>query len=79
MIWIYGKDDCIWCDKAVQYLTDTNRMYRYININEPGVLDYLRLKGLKTVPQIWLDGNHIGGYNDLIFYFDQDKIPVEEL
>lgn len=79
MIWIYGKEDCIWCDKAVQYLTDTNREFTYIDIHEPGVLDFLKLRGFKTVPQIFIEQKHIGGYNDLIFYFDQDKIPVEDL
>jgi glutaredoxin len=29
-----------------------------------------RLPGAKTVPQIFFDGEHIGGYNDLADYIE---------
>ena len=27
---------------------------------------WMDVEGLKTVPQVWLDGNHLGGYDDLL-------------
>ncbi len=79
VLWVYGKDDCVWCKEAVQYLKATNREYTYIDIYEPGVLEFLFAKKLKTVPQIFIGDTLIGGYSDLILYFDEDKIPLGEL
>ena len=63
---IFTKHNCSWCVKAKQILKENNIMYKEYNIDEDHtskmVLKALRLK---TVPQIWNDDLHLGGYRQL--------------
>ena len=66
MFKIYTKDNCSWCTKAKEILRENNITYKEHNIDEDHtskmVLKALRLK---TVPQIWNDDLHLGGYRQL--------------
>lgn len=68
MILIYGKSDCIWCDRAKDLCTEYNLEYEYKSIQVEEYLTELRdlVPTVKTVPQIFWYGRHIGGYNDLV-------------
>jgi glutaredoxin 1 len=79
MIWVYGKEGCGWCVKAKKFLEDTNREFTYIDLNEPNVLEFLVRRNLKTLPQVFIGDKRIGGYTDLILYFDSDTLPIAEL
>ena len=64
---IYGKEGCVYCDRAVD-LTYKKEMYitvkkldRNFTVEEFNSL----FPFAKTVPQIILNGEHIGGYQDL--------------
>ena len=63
---IFTKDNCSWCTKAKEILRENNITYKEHNIDEDHtskmVLKALRLK---TVPQIWNDDLHLGGYRQL--------------
>lgn len=51
---------------AKKLLEDHGKEYRYIDINEDVLSKaFLVDQGFKTVPQIWLDKDHIGGYSEL--------------
>ena len=85
---IWSKTTCPWCDKAKTILTELNIPYdefiisvgfdeeqvkgnqRYVTKAE--LLE--RLPTAKTVPQIWIDGKHIGGCTDL-----EEKIKSGEV
>jgi glutaredoxin 3 len=81
---IYTKNDCPYCVKSKALLAEKNISYNeYIisaGFNERKLLpnqQYTtkaelleKLPTAKTVPQIWLDGKHIGGYTDLVKYFE---------
>lgn len=65
---VYGRNGCPFCDKATDLLDSLNLEYEYRNISDgPGVL--LELLDLhpeaKTVPQIFLDQELIGGFTEL--------------
>ena len=66
MFTIYTKNNCSWCVKAKEILKENNITYKEYNIDEDHtskmVLKALRLK---TVPQIWNDDLHLGGYRQL--------------
>ena len=66
MFTIYTKNNCSWCVKAKEMLKENDIMYKEYNIDEDHtskmVLKALRLK---TVPQIWNDDLHLGGYRQL--------------
>jgi len=80
---IYTKMNCPYCVKAKALLKDQNIPYReYIisaGLGEEKVEDnqqYItradllaKYPGAKTVPQIWLDGQHVGGYTELAAHF----------
>ena len=64
---IYSKSGCIFCDAAMDLLEKNNIKFEEIKIdNDAQSLAFLRLKNLRTVPQIWNEKDeHIGGYTDL--------------
>lgn len=71
---IYTKDNCIWCDRA-KFLLDSKKIsYNEIDLSD----DSERLKfyekigdNVKTVPQVFIDDNRIGGFQDLKVFLDE--------
>lgn len=65
---IFGrtKPVCVWCDRAKQFCLDRNLDFVFKDISTLGVKDELFSKapGVKTVPQIFIDELHIGGYEE---------------
>lgn len=64
---VYTTDYCPYCLRAKKLLTSKNVPFEEINLD--GKWDELKaLKsktGLQTVPQIFIDGELIGGYTEL--------------
>ena len=58
---------CGYCDAAKEEFK--SRGWKYTSHNIKHADNYINLKeqlpNVKTVPQIWIDGNHIGGYDKL--------------
>lgn len=70
---VYSRPDCGFCDKAKKLIKSNEDQYKEINVYEvPGALQYIKDKGFKTVPQIFLDNNRIGGYTELLNYYDEN-------
>jgi len=78
---IYTKDNCIFCTRAKTLLNNMSIAYeehildvhgrdgRVLTENQQWSTkaDLLRVyPAAKTVPQIWLDDEHIGGYTELV-------------
>ena len=63
---IYGKEGCSFCEKAKALCDLYGLGYEYIDctFNEDA-LDFLIESGFRSVPQIYVDGTHIGGYTEL--------------
>ncbi len=74
---MYTKNFCIYCYKAKEIINNNPDMSfsvtEYNVDTQKAHLDTLkeRLPGVKTVPQIWIAGKHIGGYEDLVDYIDE--------
>lgn len=69
---IYTKDFCIWCDRAKALLESKDLKFTEIDISN----DVARSKfysnvgeGVKTVPQVFIEGKRIGGYQELVTWF----------
>ena len=65
---IYTKDSCIWCRRAKELLTEHQIEIVEFTVSNRNDLDSLEVrtgKKITTVPQIFLDGKHIGGYDAL--------------
>ena len=67
-ITIYTGPVCNYCDAAKRLLKRNNASYSEINIAEgDGALDEMLKKanGKRTIPQIFFDDQHIGGYEEI--------------
>ncbi len=70
---VYTRDLCGYCDAAKHEITQRGWSYTEYNISDPALREELKQKApdAKTVPQIWIGKNHIGGYDDLMKYFEE--------
>jgi glutaredoxin len=68
MITIYGKDNCHWCQEAKKIAEQYDLKYEYKNTGFTYNRDEMfeRYPEVKTVPQIWWDERHIGGYSEFV-------------
>ena len=65
---IYTKFGCPYCDRAMRLLDDKGAAYEEYELNTmPGKREEMleRAPGRITVPQIFIDGRHVGGSDDL--------------
>ena len=66
---IYTRDLCVFCDNAKNFFTSKNLPYIEYNIHDdPSFLEIMLKKsnGQKTMPQIFIDDHHIGGFSNLV-------------
>ena len=64
---VWSKPSCPWCDRAKTLLKNKGIEYEEKNIAQGHkIQDLLELvPNARTMPQIWLDEEHIGGYYEL--------------
>ena len=67
MYTIYGQPGCQYCERALEVAKGYGS-YQYIDISESASAQFYikETLGAKTVPQIFHDDKHIGGYEDLL-------------
>ena len=66
-ITIYTGPRCNYCDAAKRLLTRNNAAYKEIDISiVEGAMDEMikKANGKRTIPQIFFDDQHIGGYDE---------------
>ena len=74
---IYTGPLCNFCDAAKKLLTRNNVEYKEINIAiVDGAMDEMIAKanGKRTIPQIFFDDQHIGGYDDVKALEKENKL-----
>jgi glutaredoxin len=64
---VWSKPSCVYCEKSKALLKSKGIMYEEKNIAEGyDIQDLLELvPNAKTMPQIWLDEEHVGGFFEL--------------
>jgi len=67
---IIGQEGCKYCAMAQAELIERDLPYKYRVMN-PRLVRYFKRKGYKTVPQIYHNGKHIGGYTGLMDYLKE--------
>ena len=68
---IYGKSNCPWCKLATEELSLRGMPCDYIDLQEIGkTAAEVTGRKVKTVPQIYLQGEYIGGYEGLMSHLD---------
>ena len=69
---VYGKDDCPFCMRAKEELELRGIPFDYINLVELGkTAAEVTGRKVKTVPQIYVEGNYVGGYDELMEHLNQ--------
>ena len=75
---VYSKPACQYCDKAKALLTRLGHSYtEKVVTKDISLEEFFKELGktVRTIPQIVIDENHIGGFNELTEYFaDKGKI-----
>ena len=74
---IYTGPMCPYCDWAIALLKKSNISFKEIDISEDikKMEEMLnRSNGRKTIPQIFFDGYHVGGYEELRTLEKEEKL-----
>jgi thioredoxin reductase (NADPH) len=72
MITIYGKPQCPFCDKAKNLCEQRGYKYEYKTLGKDYQIEELleTFPGAKTVPQIIINSQKVGGFNDFENYLE---------
>ena len=71
---VYSSPGCMYCAQAYELLEQHNKNYIPIDITEDeDALMLFREHEFRTVPQIYRNGKHIGGFTELNQYLRQEK------
>ena len=73
MLTIYTGEDCVFCEKAIQFCKDQNIKYADMPITEyvKAIIKFEYNIEPKTVPQIFKEEEYIGGYTDLLVWAEK--------
>lgn len=74
MVTIYGKANCGFCAKAKEFASKSKIEFEYKDVGLKAMMDELLERAEtrpKSVPQIWVDNLHIGGYNEFVRYIEE--------
>ena len=70
---MYTKNNCEFCEKAKNLLhSSKNYVIHEVQLDkEPQFIDSVKEKLGNTVPQIIINGVHVGGYDNLVEYLEK--------
>ncbi len=66
---VYSFETCPYCDMAKQLLKNKGIEFEEQVIDRSQVKELMKKTKMMTVPQIFIDDELIGGYDDLVEYF----------
>ncbi len=72
---IFTKDNCIWCDRAKSLLNSVDFIYTETDLSNDNDRQNFYEKvgeGVSTVPQIFIEDIRIGGYPELVNWFEEN-------
>lgn len=73
---IYSKSSCPYCKEAKFLLKKHDISYEEIDIelNKTYLLEMIKKSNRKTVPQIFINKKHVGGYDDLCIFLKENNL-----
>ena len=72
---VYSKSNCVWCDRAKNLLNSVDLSFNEIDLSDDIKRNEFYKKigeGVKTVPQIFIDDNRVGGFPELVTWFEEN-------
>lgn len=72
---VWSKDNCPFCDQAKSLLTQKGIQFEERKIGSGYTKESLleAVPAARSVPQIFLDEKHVGGFVELKKYFEKEK------
>jgi glutaredoxin 3 len=73
---VYSKPNCPYCDWATQLLDNKKVTYQVIRVDtDPEKLaEMVSLSGRRTTPQIFINDQPIGGFDDMVALDKEGKL-----
>lgn len=70
---VYTTQYCPYCTAAKKLLQSKKIEFEEIDVSDDDAMreKLVKMTGMETVPQIFIDGKSIGGYDDLVVYFSK--------
>ena len=70
---MFSMPSCPWCTKAEEFLAKNKLKCKVVNLQESQFLAFevIKATGQRTVPNIFIDGQHVGGHDSLLESFDK--------
>ena len=65
--------DCEWCDKSKEFLDEKGIKYTVINSDKKFFGKLMKETNSTQVPQIIIDGEFIGNYQDLVKHYEKEN------
>lgn len=80
MLTLYTKDYCPYCVKAKNLLTSIGATFEEVDITATPetIMELAKKSGMRTVPQIFLDDECLGGYDSIAAMHQEGKL-IERL
>jgi len=76
---IYGKKNCPFCEMTKTEFELRSMPFDYIDLEEIGkTAAEVTGRKVKTVPQIYIGGNYIGGYDEFMAHINKTVIETED-
>lgn len=72
---IYSKPDCGFCVKAKEFMWGADIDYVESTVGRDIMWENVVARApvdITTVPQIWIDGQYVGGYNELVKWYSEN-------
>ena len=71
---IFGKTDCIHCEKAKLLCVQKSVAFVYQELGKDFEMEFIleKFPGARTFPQIIIDGKHVGGFDDLSTFLSKE-------
>ena len=62
---VFSTPSCPWCARVKQYLRGLNLSFKDVNVvtDQTAALEMMRKSGQQGVPQLWIDGRVVVGFN----------------
>ena len=72
---IYSKPYCGYCVKAKEFMAGADIEYDEYTVGPDILWETVQARApieITTVPQIWIDGQYVGGYTDLVKWYSEN-------
>lgn len=71
---VYGTPQCLWCVRAKDLISSRGLAYDEIHLHKDISVAAFKdmFPGFIKVPQIKINGSHIGGYDELVKYMNEN-------